>query len=39
VFNKFPRYDIKILLADSSAKLGREDNLKLQSETTVSNDI
>jgi hypothetical protein len=29
VFNKFPKYHIKILLGDFNAKIGREDIFKL----------
>jgi hypothetical protein len=28
VFEKFPKYHMKILLGDSNAKVGREDNFK-----------
>jgi hypothetical protein len=28
VFEQFPRYDMKILLGDSNAKIGREDTIK-----------
>jgi hypothetical protein len=35
VFDQFPRYDMKILLGDFSAKVGREYTFKL----TIGNDI
>jgi hypothetical protein len=35
VFDQFPRYDMKIVLGDFNAKVGRENIFKQQSETRV----
>jgi hypothetical protein len=39
VFNKFPKYHIKILLGDFSAKVCREDIFKLTSENEILHEI
>jgi hypothetical protein len=39
VFDQFPRYDMKILLGDFSAKVGREDIFKLTIENKSSHEI